>query len=289
MPDQKITDLTALTGANAATGDLVEVVDISDSTMAASGTNKKMTLANLAAAVAKEGVVATDAVFDAKGDLVAGTGANAAAKVTVGANNTVLVADSGQSTGVNWAPAAFDMQSIPFGRTGAYYTVAGGRGGATTTQTQGDGVVRYSPLIIGALSITFDRIGAEVTTAAAGATFRLGVYNVSSTGGVGTLVFDAGTIDASGTGVKEITISQTLTRGVYWAAIANQGGATAGCRVYASSLRCAWHGFSSAANSSANNVGAIFPLSTGVTGAFASNPTISYDGDGAPIVFFRAA
>jgi hypothetical protein len=51
--------------------------------------------------------VATDAIFDAKGDLVAGTGANTAAKVTVGANGYVLTANSAISTGVEWAaPAA---------------------------------------------------------------------------------------------------------------------------------------------------------------------------------------
>jgi hypothetical protein len=44
MADAKITDLTAITGANTATGDLFVVVDVSDTTMAASGTNKKITL-----------------------------------------------------------------------------------------------------------------------------------------------------------------------------------------------------------------------------------------------------
>lgn len=43
----KVTELTAIVGASLATGDLVEVVDISDTTMAASGTNKKTTLADL--------------------------------------------------------------------------------------------------------------------------------------------------------------------------------------------------------------------------------------------------
>ena len=48
------------------------------------------------------GDVATDAIWDAKGDLAAGTGANTAAKLTVGANDTVLMADSGQSNGLKW-------------------------------------------------------------------------------------------------------------------------------------------------------------------------------------------
>ena len=51
MADQKISALAALTGANAATGDLVPVVDVSDTTMAASGTNKSMTLAEVIAAL----------------------------------------------------------------------------------------------------------------------------------------------------------------------------------------------------------------------------------------------
>jgi hypothetical protein len=45
--------------------------------------------------------------IDAKGDLVAGTGADTFAKLTVGANNTVLTADSAEATGLKWvAPSA---------------------------------------------------------------------------------------------------------------------------------------------------------------------------------------
>lgn len=46
--------------------------------------------------------VATDTIFDAKGDLAVGTGANTSAKRTVGANLTILTADSTQSTGMKW-------------------------------------------------------------------------------------------------------------------------------------------------------------------------------------------
>jgi hypothetical protein len=41
--------------------------------------------------------------IDAKGDLVAGTGADAFARLAVGANDTVLVADSTAATGLKWA------------------------------------------------------------------------------------------------------------------------------------------------------------------------------------------
>jgi hypothetical protein len=45
--------------------------------------------------------------IDAKGDLVPGTGADTFARLGVGANNTVLTADSAEATGLKWAtPAA---------------------------------------------------------------------------------------------------------------------------------------------------------------------------------------
>jgi hypothetical protein len=44
--------------------------------------------------------------IDAKGDLVAGTGADAFSRLAVGANDTVLTADSTAATGLKWATAA---------------------------------------------------------------------------------------------------------------------------------------------------------------------------------------
>lgn len=46
------------------------------------------------------GISAT--IVDAKGDLIAGTAADTVARVAVGANDTILMADSAQSTGVKW-------------------------------------------------------------------------------------------------------------------------------------------------------------------------------------------
>jgi hypothetical protein len=45
-------------------------------------------------------------VVDAKGDLIAGTGADAVSRLAVGANGTTLVADSAQATGLKWAAPA---------------------------------------------------------------------------------------------------------------------------------------------------------------------------------------
>jgi hypothetical protein len=52
------------------------------------------------------GNVATDTIFDAKGDLAVGTGADTAAKLTVGANDTIPMADSAQTTGIKWGTPA---------------------------------------------------------------------------------------------------------------------------------------------------------------------------------------
>ena len=45
-------------------------------------------------------------IVDAKGDLIAATAADAVARLSVGANNTVLTADSAEATGMKWAAAA---------------------------------------------------------------------------------------------------------------------------------------------------------------------------------------
>jgi lysophospholipase L1-like esterase len=55
--------------------------------------------------------VLSPTAVDAKGDLLAGTGADAVARVAVGANDYVLAADSGQAAGVRWAdPVASDVK-----------------------------------------------------------------------------------------------------------------------------------------------------------------------------------
>jgi hypothetical protein len=49
--------------------------------------------------------VITKEIFDAKGDLLVGTGSNTGTKVAVGTNGYVLTADSSETNGVKWAAA----------------------------------------------------------------------------------------------------------------------------------------------------------------------------------------
>ena len=47
--------------------------------------------------------VSTDTIWDAKGDLVVGTGSNTASRLAAGTNGHVLMLDSAEATGVKWA------------------------------------------------------------------------------------------------------------------------------------------------------------------------------------------
>lgn len=133
MTDKKITELTALTGANVAVGDEFVLVDISDTTMAATGTDKNITSAEVRLWLATTvGVVAIDKIFTAKGDIAIGTAANASAKLAAGTNTYGLEADSTQSTGVKWStvfsrPQEFNAQ------TGTTYTLVAGDVGKIVT------------------------------------------------------------------------------------------------------------------------------------------------------------
>jgi hypothetical protein len=81
------------------------------------------------------GSVATDAIFDAKGDLPGGTGANTAARLPIGTDGQVLTADSAETTGMKWA--------TPSGGSGSVATdtiwdakgdIAGGTGSNTAAR-----------------------------------------------------------------------------------------------------------------------------------------------------------
>lgn len=66
-------------------------------------------------------------LIDAKGDLIAGTAADTAGRLAVGANETVLMADSSQATGLKWSDTMKD--------SGFAYTVTWGVSGAPFTST----------------------------------------------------------------------------------------------------------------------------------------------------------
>ncbi|MEE8194445.1 MAG: hypothetical protein V3T73_02960 [Dehalococcoidales bacterium] len=79
------------------------------------------------------------------------------------------------------------------------------------------------PLIV-ARDITIDRIAIEVTGAGAGGTkARLGIYNLGDDLYPGTLLLDAGEVAVDSTGIKAVTVSQALTKGIYFMAMVADG------------------------------------------------------------------
>ncbi len=87
------------------------------------------------------------------------------------------------------------------------------------------------PFLVGKTT-TFDRIAVEVTAFIASGLQRLGIYGDNGSGSPGSLVLDAGTVSTdTPNGAKEITISQSLTPGVYWLANVPQT-ASATCRAH---------------------------------------------------------
>lgn len=60
-------------------------------------------------------------LFDAKGNLLIGTGPDTFAVVSVGANGTVPTADSAQASGIKWAvPSASKLLAVSSNKTTAY-------------------------------------------------------------------------------------------------------------------------------------------------------------------------
>lgn len=97
--------------------------------------------------------------------------------------------------------------------------------GATSTGSNfaGEFFTWVSPMWI-PHTVTLDRIAAEITTANPAAGAKLCLYdNDPATDLPKNLVSDYGAIDATTTGVKEITISETLSRGLHWFGIGAYG------------------------------------------------------------------
>lgn len=165
-------------------------------------------------AAAPGGSVATDTIFDAKGDLPVGTGADTAARLAVGAEAQSLLVDSAAATGVKWGAA--NSTWLRGYISGSYY------GGGRTGLNGGVASWGLNQLIVMpfycAATTTFDEMRIYLS---ATANYRLGIYEADGTGGIPwTLLLDAGVIAGVGAGDKTLSISQSLTGGKwYWLAM----------------------------------------------------------------------
>ena len=138
----------------------------------------------------------------------------ASIKGAQGATGSTASTVDASTVGPGWWPSSYV--------SGNYYFCNGY--GATTATGYGDNnKAIVSPWTVTA-SITITRLFVEITTSAASTNYRIGIWNDNGYGQPGTLVLDAGTVSATSTGVKEVTVSQALSAGQYWVGGAAQGG-----------------------------------------------------------------
>jgi hypothetical protein len=242
---------------------------------------------NAGAAIAKT-------IVDAKGDIIAATAADTVSRLAVGANNTVLTADSSTATGLKWGAAAAGFDPFLMAKVTGNYLTPSFLSAVADSRSSTEDVTIYTPVFIPAG--TFDRIAMRSGSTHTGTgTIRLGLYNMDSTTfRPSTLVFDAGTVsvDASYTNF-EITINQTITKGYYYFAF-NVQNSTGNTRFYG-------HGGGVPVGTTlGGNIASTFDENavqasqkgfkeTGVTGAFTTAGTLTQSNDPVPLIGMRFA
>ena len=171
------------------------------------GTRVQSALAELDAAVDAR---VSKALVDAKGDLLVGSASDAVARVAVGTDGTVLVADTNSTAGVIWA-----SPNRTHNYASGQYTAAAITLGTTTAVNnrivyQVINVYRRMP---------FDRIAVNHSSgiSSAGSVCRLGIYLPTGDGLPGAKVLEAATpVDlTTAAAFKPATISVTLDPGQY--------------------------------------------------------------------------
>lgn len=127
--------------------------------------------------------------------------------------------DASGATGkkVSIANVASQVPSGPGVYPGRYWGGISTNTGGSATLVMAANTI-YANCIHVPRPLTFTRIGIEVTVLSAG-NARLGLFTCGTDGAPGTLLLDAGTVSTGTTGIKEITISQTLQPGYYWAVV----------------------------------------------------------------------
>lgn len=148
-----------------------------------------------------------------------------------GTTDQVLAKNSATDMDFKWVTQTIPTVPqgfIPFA-TGNYFGVRqnyvwSGRGSSNMPFDKA-----YFYAIVIAEDMTLDRIGVEITSGgqAANSTVRLGLYEANANYEPGNLILDAGTVSTATAGIKEITISQAVSKGiVFVVAKADTTGAT---------------------------------------------------------------
>lgn len=178
----KITDYGSLTGANAASDDLIEIVDVSDTTLAATGTNKKITQAELA--------IALETIAGWKGGA-----STLAARLGVISNFA--------------SPNAGGIIS------NGYYDNAF-QGTASSTLAGAAGRIDLAPYYT-SVPWTTNQIGAAVSSAVGGSTFKILIYSTDANGWPDARLYEGAAITSASTGYQSNADAFAFSAGVqYW-------------------------------------------------------------------------
>lgn len=134
------------------------------------------------------------------------------------------------AAGANW----------PGGVSGEYI-IFGGVGVAISSGSMPEGRLCATPYWAPrAISFSSFSIAVVTTPGSAGSIVRIGAYN-DDNGLPGSLLFDAGTVDSTTTGTKEILINQTLPAGRFWLAAVIQGGAATVATLGGQNINMVWN------------------------------------------------
>jgi hypothetical protein len=162
-------------------------------------------------------------IVDAKGDLIAGTAADTVARIGVGANNTVLTADSSTATGMKWevvsAGATINYQAFTSSTTWTVPATAkyvdvlvvgggtGGTGGSRSTNASGSagnggGITLFNNIFLNGTGTVSIVVGAG-SNGTTGTSTTSSAADPSSAGfsGFGTFCYSQGAIGTGGNGM----------------------------------------------------------------------------------------
>lgn len=122
------------------------------------------------------GAVASDAIWDAKGDLAVGTGADTAARLAVGTNEQIPKADSTESTGLRWADLFTRVINDDLSSTAGLMTALSG------TWAINSGVLRQSNGSANPARITYSTVIPHLATFVRG--IEVDAAHISSSGSI---------------------------------------------------------------------------------------------------------
>lgn len=201
-------------------------------------------------------------------------------KTSLDGSEEFVINDSGsdKKVGLDYFMLALPHKISGY-KSGKYYAPVGTTANKIAV-TRAKDRIDYVKTII-PIPTTFTGASVHVTTAGTSTSvIRIGIYDDSDDGEPGSLVSDWGTVDATTTGVKTITISEALY-GTYWLASAWQGtgtGLALSCNLMATSPGDGYRAEPAQATGQSSTLHRIYEES--VSGAFPSSATPVYADDG---------